>query len=361
MHVAFRVDASQQIGTGHVMRCLSLAEELRKQGVDCRFICRCHPGNLIDQIRQGGFLVHALPFDRNHESDDSGPIHAKWIGVGWKLDADQTKVWLGETVLDWLIVDHYGLDDRWEREMLPHYHRLMVIDDLADRPHACHLLLDQTYGRDASDYSAFVPVACRLLCGTKYALLRPEFGALRSYSLQRRVRPALRDLLISLGGVDKDNVTCQVLEALRSCQLLSNLRITVVLGSTAPWRDEVRKLAENMPWPTRVLIGVKNVAQLMAESDLAIGAAGGSSWERCCLGLPTIMLVLADNQRKVAQELTLSGAAISIDLNQVSNRYIGEILAQLTSDPMRLHRMSKSSATIVNGSGVSEVIYSMNT
>jgi UDP-2,4-diacetamido-2,4,6-trideoxy-beta-L-altropyranose hydrolase len=165
MHVAFRVDASQQIGTGHVMRCLTLAEELRKQGADCRFICRGHPGNLIDEISEGGFLVHALPFDPNHELGESGPTHAKWIGVGWKLDADQTKVCLGETVVDWLIVDHYGIDDRWERKMSPHYNRLIVIDDLADRPHACHLLLDQTFGRDASVYSALVPAACRILWG----------------------------------------------------------------------------------------------------------------------------------------------------------------------------------------------------
>ena len=128
----------------------------------------------------------------------------------------------------------------------------------------------------------------------------PEFAALRAYSLQRRARPQLRQLLITMGGVDKDNATGEVLTALRVCPLPADCQITVVMGTTAPWLSEVEQLARDMPWPTRVLVGVNDMARLMAESDLAIGAAGATSWERCCLGLPTAMFVLAENQKYAA-------------------------------------------------------------
>ena len=235
----------------------------------------------------------------------------------------------------------------------------MVIDDLADRPHACDLLLDQTFGRDAADYRPLVPADCRLLCGSQYALLRPEFAALRPYSLQRRARPALRELLITMGGVDKDNATSQVLQALRTCPLPAECRITVVMGATAPWLGEVRTQAQGMPWQTGVLAGVSDMAQLMADSDLAIGAAGATSWERCCLGVPTIMLVLADNQRKVAQGLEQSGGAKLINLGQRAKTQLGELLRPLIDDPAQLLNMSDCAASVVDGSGVDAVMRQM--
>src|SRR5690606_19557137 len=153
------------------------------------------------------------------------------------------------------------LDAHWEHALKPHYRRLMVIDDLADRPHECDLLLDQTYSRKAEDYHAWVPASTALLCGSQYALLRPEFAALRPYSLQRRAAPQLRGLLVTMGGVDKDNATGQVLEALSSCPIPVECRITVVMGATAPWLAEVERLAREMPWSTQVEVGVKDMAQ----------------------------------------------------------------------------------------------------
>src|SRR5690606_2585434 len=146
-------------------------------------------------------------------------VHSHWLGATQTQDAAGCVPILAKLNPDWLIVDHYALDARWERALKPHYRKLMVIDDLADRPHQCDLLLDQTFGRDAEDYQTWVPANCRLLCGSHYALLRPEFAALRPYSLARRATPQLRQLLITMGGVDKDNATGQVLEALRASQL----------------------------------------------------------------------------------------------------------------------------------------------
>lgn len=368
--IFFRADASIQIGTGHVMRCLTLADALRAKGADCGFICRAHQGNLIEFIRGKGYVAHALPVSGTEIGD--GPldisvpgeptadlIHSNWLGADQVQDAEACAPILAAQRPDWLIVDHYALDAHWERALAPHYRKLMVIDDLADRPHACDLVLDQTLGRDEADYRPLVSAHCALLCGSRYALLRPEFAALRPYSLQRRAQPALRELLITMGGVDKDNSTGQGLQALRACPLPSDCRITVVMGATAPWLDEVRKQAQDMPWPTRVLVGVSDMAQLMADSDLAIGAAGATSWERCCLGVPTIMLVLADNQRKVAQGLEQSGGAKLINPGQSATTQFRDLLLPLIDDPAQLLNMSDCAASIVDGSGVDAVMRQM--
>jgi UDP-2,4-diacetamido-2,4,6-trideoxy-beta-L-altropyranose hydrolase len=158
MKIAFRTDASLKIGTGHVMRCLTLANALQATGAQCHFICCEHPGNLIAQIRQRGFAVSVLlAATKAHITDEQAveqhSNYAAWLGAGWATDAAQTKVGFGATAVDWLIVDHYALDARWEQALRPLYRKLMVIDDLADWPHDCDLLLDQNLGRDAGDYS----------------------------------------------------------------------------------------------------------------------------------------------------------------------------------------------------------------
>jgi UDP-2,4-diacetamido-2,4,6-trideoxy-beta-L-altropyranose hydrolase len=360
MKVVFRTDASLQIGTGHVMRCLTLAEALTAKGAECQFICRAHEGNLIEVICGKGFIVHTLPIVRDARVARTahGPMapttdlaHHHWLAATQAQDSEACTPILAAKRPDWLIVDHYALDARWEHALAPHYRKLMVIDDLADRHHSCDLLLDQTFSRDAADYRPLVPADCRLLCGSQYALLRPEFAALRSYSLQRRARPALRELLITMGGVDKDNATGQVLQALRACPLPADCRITVVMGATAPWLEEVRTQAQEVPWLTRVRVGVSDMAQLMADSDLAIGAAGATSWERCCLGVPTIMLVLAENQLKVAQGLEQVGAAALVTSRLSAVYQLAPLLGALACNPQKLHAMSKSSAAIVDGTG----------
>ena len=362
MNVVLRVDASERIGTGHVMRSLTLADALVAQGNSCQFISRAHPGNLIEFVRSRGYTVYALsephvPSDGLHAVDEEqAPIHGHWLGVTQAQDIEACAPILAELQPDWLIEDHYALDARWESALKPYYRRLMVIDDLADRPHACDLLLDQTFSRDAEDYRAWVPANCVLLCGSQYALLRPEFAALRPYSLQRRAEPQLRQLLITMGGVDKDNATCQVLEGLRSCPLPADCRITVVMGTTAPWLAEVERLAHDMPWLTQVKVGVRDMAQLMTDSDLAIGAAGATSWERCCLGLPTIMVVLAANQYQVARGLEKAGAAVVIESKQGIACHLSSRLLPFIESPMLLKTMSQSACDIADGRGIDAVI-----
>lgn len=353
MKFVFRVDASIEMGTGHVMRCLTLADTVTLQGAKCYFICREHRGNLINLIQQREHEVYTLPLDRmpvqrNNISEDLK--HSSWLGTTQEEDAVLSAPIIKSIQPDWVVIDHYALDSRWEKMAINHCKKIMVIDDLADRKHDCNILLDQTLGRDSYDYSQLVPKNCELLCGSNYALLRPEFAYWREYSLRRR-SSKIDKVLINLGGVDKENITATVLKCLRGSLLPLECQIIVVMGQTAPWIEDVRLQASLMPWQTEVKVGVANMAELMANSDLAIGAAGSTSWERCCLGLPTIMLVLADNQLLAAEKLENENAVIKLDVNEDINLGIKEIISNFHNMPSLLNKLSRCSRAISDGSG----------
>ena len=357
MHIAFRTDASLQIGSGHVMRCLTLADALKARGAQCHFICRAHPGHLLDVIHQHGHKVNCLaaPVQHNQQSE---PAHAAWLGSTWQADAQETASVLASLKPDWLVVDHYALDQRWETALRSHRKKSLVIDDLADRSHDCDLLLDQNLGRQAAHYASLVLTQCKVLVGPQYALLRPEFAALRSYSLRRRQRVTLKHLLITMGGVDLPNATMQVLLALKACPLPHDCRISVVMGQQAPWLRQVQEQSLDMPWPTEVPVSISDMAKRMADSDLAIGAAGSTSWERCCLGLPTLVVVLADNQWPGAKALQAARAAYLIG-------GVGEIAAQLPlafqalTQDFRLMHLSTAASAVTDGRGVDKVLQAM--
>lgn len=355
MQVVFRTDASLKIGTGHVMRCLTLADALRERGAQSTFICRSQTGHLLDLIRQRGHAAIALaPADESF-TVPAEPLHAHWLGTGWANDAEQTRQVLGGQVVDWLVVDHYALDRLWEQALRQYTRRILVIDDLADRPHGCDLLLDQNLGRQAKDYCGQLNRNTKTLIGPAYALLRPEFAQWREYSLKRRAQPQLKNLLITMGGVDQTNATGQVLDALTRFKLPADLRITVVMGPTAPWLAQVQVQAAAMPRPTQVLAAVNNMAQLMAESDLCIGAAGGSAWERCALGLPSLVLILAANQHSGAMALQANGAAwIAADSQQLMSKMSS--MFSMDEKTAALQKMSQAAGQLTRGDGATQVL-----
>jgi len=218
MRVVFRVDASLEIGTGHVMRCLALAQVLKENSINVKFICRNHEGNLIDKIHLDGFKVFGLDLPAERKGEKK-LFHSHWLGATQQQDARACISVLRQTKVDWLIVDHYGIDEDWHQDLKEYYDKLMVIDDLADRKHQCDILLDQTFGRQQRDYKALVPKSCELLLGSQYALLRPEFAKWRQYSLERRKQPVFKQLLINMGGVDANNITEQIVKKLYIAKL----------------------------------------------------------------------------------------------------------------------------------------------
>lgn len=363
MNIVFRADASIEIGTGHIMRCLTLAEALAAQGARCRFICREFEGNLIDVIRSKGFAVDVLPVMEPAPCppcEQERPLaHATWLGATQDEDAASCISLLDVLKLDWLVVDHYGIDARWERQLRPYCSRVLVIDDLADRAHDCDLLLDQNLGRAVADYQLWVPSGCRLLIGPGSALLRPEFAQWRDYSLARRENERLQKILISMGGVDKQNATGKILAALADAPecLPGDAILIIVMGRHAPHLDVVRERARTLPWSVHVLTEVSNMAEIMANSDLAIGAAGGSSWERCCLGLPTLQVVIAENQRLAGETLVALGA--TANLGPPECLAVGLPEALVTLDAAQLRVMSDTCQHLYDGHGTEATVAAM--
>jgi len=189
-------------------------------------------------------------------------------------------------------------------------------------------------------------------------LLRPEFADLREYSLQRRQPPALKRLLITMGGVDQPNATGEVLEALKACPLPSDCQITVVMGASAPWFEQVRSLAATMPWTTTVRVNISNMAQVMADSDLAIGAAGSTSWERCCLGLPTLLVILAENQKGGGLALQQRGAARLLGKPGAIPHELKSLFPMLLED-RSLADMIHAASEVTDGQGAPRVLNQM--
>jgi UDP-2,4-diacetamido-2,4,6-trideoxy-beta-L-altropyranose hydrolase len=356
MRVVFRADASVTIGTGHVMRCLTLADELVSRGAECLFVMRALPGHLGGFVEDRGYPVVILDAPLEGAAEPSGPpVHAAWAGVSWSQDLAEVRAKVAPA--DWLIVDHYAFDARWQRGMADTMTRIMVIDDLADRPHVGTLLLDQNLGREAGDYDVLVPDDCCRLIGPAYALLRPEFLAQRAISLERRKANELSHLMISMGGTDVVDATSTVLRILAGANLPDNLRFSVVMGKQAPALDRVRALAAEMPWPTEVLVDVRYMASLMASADLAIGAGGSTTWERCCLGLPGIIVETALNQAGAVRAMEEAGAAIGT--GPMSDPAFGVRLVAAVEKSLDLDvsaRLTRVSSELCSGDGVARVV-----
>jgi UDP-2,4-diacetamido-2,4,6-trideoxy-beta-L-altropyranose hydrolase len=364
VNYAFRVDASVAIGTGHVMRCLTLADALREQGGRCHFVTRAHAGHLGDLVLGRGHALHLLGAAAAGVDDDPapGPTHAGWLGTTWQVDAAQTLHVLEQLRPDWLVVDHYALDADWEAAVGPAAGRLLVVDDLADRTHACDMLLDQNLGAGSARYAGRVPAACVLLEGPAFALLKPGFARVRAGSLARRAGQArLEHLLVALGGVDADDLTGTLLGLLRRSELPDLRQVTVVLGPSARWIERVRALARQLPWPTDVLVGTDDMPGIMARSDLSIGAAGVTGWERCCVGLPALVVVLADNQRRSAHGLRDAGAALILAEDGPLPESLRGMLGRLQGEPGALEAMAQCAAAVCDGEGVRRVLEAMRT
>lgn len=306
MNFVFRIDASFTIGTGHVMRCLTLADALAKKEIDIVFICREHEGHICNLIEKHGFVVYLLPAPAEGFKAEKTPFHGAWLGTSWQEDAEQTSAVIKSLDIkpDWIIVDHYALDNRWEEKIRPLVGRIFVIDDLADRKHDCDLLLDQNLVAGMhTRYTDKVPAGCSLLLGPEYALLQPIYAELHD-RLPPREGPIHR-ILISFGGTDCDNLTGRALVAFLSLNR-PDIEVDVVISSGSPYSSAIQDQVSGHD-NIHLHNTLPTLAPLMAKADLAIGAAGTTSWERLCLGLPALVVTLAENQRPIADGLHREG------------------------------------------------------
>lgn len=361
MQVLIRVDASERIGTGHVMRCLTLADTLQSNGAVVDFVCREFKGNCISLIRKRGYVVHTLSPSSTSlpKKTESFSVHAHWLGADWQQDCSDTVASIDpQKRINILVVDHYGIDYRWLQAIRPHAEKLLVIDDLADRRLDCDILLDQTYGRTQKAYRQLVPEDCQMLLGSHYALLRPQFSHTRPQALAKRdTCEKVKTLLVTMGGTDPDNVTGLVLKGLESVKWSEPIFINVVLGGKAPNLDHVCRQADQSLLEISVLSDVTDMAELMVKADLAIGAGGTTTWEQCCLGVPLIVIVTASNQEKVASSLEAAGVVVNLGRStELTPDIVAENLQVICQSKEIRKKMSAKAFSVVDGSGAERVV-----
>ena len=328
-NVVIRVDSGKEIGWGHMMRCFSLAEALTSKNVKVSFISRKLSGSLCEFIKENGFEIHYLP-NKGLENDAE-----KTIEIINRLNS-----------IDWLIVDNYELDKKWETILRPHVKRIMVIDDMTKREHDCDLILDQNlYQNMKNCYEGLIPPNCKKLIGPKFALLRKEFLQVRK-NLRKR-DGEIKRILISFGSNDPTNETIKVLDAINQLEN-KQIKVDLLLGISNKTSKSIKKLYSKTSNIT--CHQSTNIAHLMNKADLSIGAGGSTTWERCCLGLPSIVSILSKDQYELTKTLANEGCVINLgSANTVNSKDYAKAIKNM--DSVIIKKISEKCMHLVDGEG----------
>jgi UDP-2,4-diacetamido-2,4,6-trideoxy-beta-L-altropyranose hydrolase len=338
MNIVFRVDSSITIGTGHVMRCITLAKRLvTEHDVNILFITRENKGSIDEFIEKSGFKVITLSTINNSERLEQ---YLPWLGTSQEVDAIQTLETLEKiniSSIDVLIIDHYSLDIKWEKKLKNKTKKIIVIDDLADRKHLCDILLDQNMAPNyGSRYNELVPSECKKFLGISYCLLRDDFF---QYQKITKPRNTLKNLFIFFGGIDKDNATLKSLYSIESMIEVFD-QINVVVGKFNPHKKEIRSFIKQHKNVT-YLEQVSNIAELMFQADLSIGAGGATTGERITLGLPSIVFSMAENQNAVSKHLDKLGYITFLGgIENITQLNLESILQAYIDKPTKLFNVS---------------------
>lgn len=345
INIAFRTDASRSIGAGHLMRCLTLATELIEHGAHIRFLVKDLPNSFKDLFKDRSIEFAELELEKNFicsTGESRADIQLQ--------DMEATNKALADKKWDWLIVDHYQLGYEWESGVKKYVKKIMVIDDLADREHFCDILLDQNYYANSMNrYVGKVPNNCVLLLGPKYILLRKEFLEMRD---QVKVRSGgLKKILIFFGGTDKDDYTTKAIDALISLNLISE--VSVVIGSEHPNGRQIQ--LKCIDYGYRCYVQISNIAEIMKDADLSIGAGGTATWERCYMGLPSLCVSIAKNQDQQIFDIAELGILLTLPSNGSLEKNIATYVSILAENPPLLKHFSKMALDFIDGFGVSRV------
>lgn len=373
MEIAIRVDASLEIGTGHVYRCLSLAKALRENKHTVVFFCRALSGNLIDFISEQEFEVITLPQASSSASlapssslsdNDKLTPYTQWLGVDYAQEIEQSAQAIHAYLstikcqcFDWVISDHYALDARWHKSLRKFSKHILHIDDLANRPIECDVVLDQNYYVDMDDrYHHLCPHKCEQLLGPQFALLNAQFLELHFTLPPFSERLAYGQVLFFFGGIDKGNETLKALKGIAPLLSKHKLKGLVVLGQNNPNKHSVIEYCETYS-SLSVAIQIDNMAQRLAESCLYVGAVGATVWERCCLGLPAITSTVAANQEALAKSLTVIEAHYCLGQQQdSSSAKYAEAFKIFCDNKSKLAAQANKVFKLVDAQGCSRVV-----
>ncbi len=344
-----RVDAGVQIGDGHFLRCLTLANKLKNKNNQIIFISNKLPKHFVEKIKKSNFKIYKI----------NGYTHIQEEKLGKKIKTQLIHNDLVETKkiiekyknsTNWLIIDHYGIDYVWEKNVRTNIEKIIVIDDLANRKHNCDILIDQNFYENMEKrYSKLIPNYCKQFLGPKFSLLRPEFFNARK-NLKRKKQ--FNRILISFGGSDPSNETKKALLAI--VDLRKKYKIDVIVGTNNPNKKQIMKLCSKIS-SCDFYEQVENISKYMKKADLAIGAGGTTTWERCCLGLPTIVTSTSKDQKKIAEDLSKIGCLIYLGVAKKTTKldYV-KILNEI--DAKKLEEISKKCLQLVDGKGVKRTV-----
>ncbi len=357
MNICIRTDASFNIGTGHLMRCLTLAQYLQKEGAEVYFICRDHPGIEYNAIIEKGFELILLEYSTSGAANvDHEDQYKRWLAYPPEVDRDQTLAAIAqlEKPIDLLIIDHYGLDTNWERELRRAADKIMVIDDLANRRHDCDILLDRNcHINMESRYNGLIPDTCLKLLGPKYAMLREEFSQARETLRERS--GDIKNLIIFYGETDPTGETLKALNAIDSVGE-DRFRVRVIAGRNNPLFDEISDYCKDREY-TEHIERTDRMAELLAEADLALGSGGNMTWERCALALPSLITAIVENQEPVSRLAETYGFGIYMRrADDVTEEKIAEKLKMLLANPVVVRDISKRAGDLVDARGTSRVV-----
>ncbi|EIW90274.1 FlaR protein (FlaR) [Alishewanella agri BL06] len=323
MRALLRADASVTLGSGHIMRCLTLASAMQQHGVTCEFICRQSDGNLITWLRDQNINVMTIPQTINSEEEDA-QFCLSVITGHYQL----------------LVVDHYQLSAPFCQILRPYCTHIMVIDDLANRQHDCDLLLDQNLFPDSTlRYRHLVPPSCTQLLGPRYALLRDEFYQVHNPRQTQHI-------LVGFGGSDEQNLTklaVQAIDKLKPMQITAD----IVIGANNPWRAMLEQQIACLP-NVQLHVQCKNMATLMRRARLMLGAGGATHWERCICGLPGLIVTVAENQQATTAYLNELGACVWLgQAAEMSAEFFAEQLCYYLSQPALLEEIGQQAKNLV--------------
>ena len=355
MRIVFRIDVSRESGFGHLSRCLTLAKALKERGDDISFIVRDHFDHSYDVLTINNFslfLLERQPDSIINAKSNSG--YKNWLATSLNQDAKETiDICKDNGAIDWLIIDHYAIDITWHQSLRTYVRNIMVIDDLANRSLDCDLLLNQTNDFKTETYNNLIPLKTKKLIGGKYVLLRDEFSQLRKKAIQkRREKIHVDNIIIFFGSMDHTNISMNVINALEDSHLNRNIKIRIILGKEAPYLNIIKERLKSCTLNYELLIDVTNMEELLFEADIAIGAGGMNSWERCCLGLPTLITSSAENQIDNIASLKSSGAVIIWDsINDLISK-----LNTMISDQGLIQSMGEKAFKVCDGKGTERVI-----
>ena len=358
MIVAFRVDSSSLIGGGHLHRCINLAKTLRKNKIECIFICRKHLGNLNDLVTQNKFRLVELPSVL--KLDLSLKSYQKWLAVSWKKDLEQTQKALKKIKINLMVIDHYAIDYKWEKGISKLIPDLVIIDDLCNRKHYCEILIDYSPGRIISEYKGLLDKPVKSYLGHTYNLIGENFLKERLIFKKRKIK-SIKNILITMGNFDHKKKIFQSLMAIEKTNLnKESIRVTIVLGKSKKNVNEIRGILNQLSYEIDLKYYVNNMHKIMRTADLAISACGTSIWELFCMGVPTIAVVIAKNQINNSQYIKRKRCALVIDNDLNFEANLISYINAIHDNKNLLNRFSLKGVNLIDGKGTQRVASIIN-